>query len=538
MCQSWIAVCFYIYIVYKNKKEIYFVMADVKLELKKNTLSDAQSNTYSATKNADGKSCTIFVNDRTKNGLGKDDYFYYNGDISLFSQKEIKDVIGNGIDGKKYDASNVVKGEMDNSGVKKATKMDNCKDLQEGEYYELGSVLDCADKASKDQTFVKAEVKTEKPAEAPKADTPADKPAAPAPKVASKAPEQTYYDEGYYEPQQGGYGDESPFSPLAGSALCGGVFGGFIGALFGGARGFVSGALGGALGGIMNLFGGGMGGGFACGGYSGGADPMDAALNGVFTGLLRDAALISSSRSMSYPSTFAPMTFGYPTEMNSKPAPAPEQSKTQAPESAVTPQASNTAPANQTQESGSTTGTTPAAAQAKASAPIENKIELGKGLYSEVKPDTKEEITKQSSDLEKEAKEILSHPAKSNNEKALNAEHDKLTELYGSAFNPQAPFDSRLSDQIRIRINEIGQLKRKIADAQSADDSDPKVQEVNTLLSHDLSTYSKAELKAELKQLQDTYINMASGQIKGGEALRNSVEAQTRKVHQLIKQKK
>lgn len=294
-------------------------MADVKLAFTKNTLSDTNSTTYSATKNANGKSCTIFVNDRTKNGFGKDDYFYYQGDISLFSQKEIKELIDNGADGKKYNANTVAKPELGDDGIKKITKMDNCKEMQEGYYYELGNIYNCAEKASQDQTFVKAEAKaaeaakttapatptaSEKPADAPKTDKPAEvaKTDIPAPPT----PAQTYNKQ-YYRPQgiqqpPVSYGP-SPAEMMGTSALAGGAIGGFIGALFGGARGFFAGAMGGALGGLMSFCGmsalGGFGGGFGggcdySGGFGMGYDPTDDALNMTFANFLNSVSARNS----------------------------------------------------------------------------------------------------------------------------------------------------------------------------------------------------------------------------------------------------
>lgn len=298
-------------------------MADVtNLEFKKyNKLSDIPGTAYSVTKTTGNKICTIFVNDRTSNGFGKDDYFYYDGDISLFSQKEIKDLVDKGVEGKKYNASNVAK-DVNPEGTVKLAKMDNCKDVEEGKYYELGSIMDCATKASEGQTFVKAETKAATAAEAAKTAPPAapaatEKPAEPAKAEKTEpappaqalmhAPEHTYDNQEYYDPQQGGYEYESPLSPLAGSALCGGAIGGIIGALIGGFKGFFSGALGGALGGVMSLFGGGIGGfmsgGYCGGGYDDGMASLDAALNWTFA---KNLSLMSAPRQYVLPALQSP----------------------------------------------------------------------------------------------------------------------------------------------------------------------------------------------------------------------------------------
>lgn len=273
-------------------------MADVKLAFKRDSLSDANSTTYSATKNVNGKSCTIFVNDRTKNGFGKDDYFYYNGDISLFSQKEIKELVNQGVDGKGYNANTVATPELGSAGI-----LTDCKDMQEGQYYELGSVFDCADKASKDQTFVKSETKTDKPV-APKAETPEEAPKAeiPPPPV----PEQSY-DQQYSQPQWGqqppvSYGP-SPAMMFGAPIIAGGAIGGVIGGIFGGFKGFLGGLFGGAFGGMMGISG--MGGGFGGfgGGFGGGGmDSTDVALNMAFANFFN-----SVSAPQSYPMLAMPM---------------------------------------------------------------------------------------------------------------------------------------------------------------------------------------------------------------------------------------
>lgn len=300
-------------------------MADVDLKFQKDNVivTDRKSATYSCTKTVGNKTCTIFVNDRSKNGFGKDDFFFYDGDISLFSQKEIKDLVDKGVDGKKYDANNVGK-KVSTKGIEKLVKMDTCKDLEQGKYYELGSVFDCSTKGAEAEAKVKAEADAKakaeaeakakaeadaKAAEAAKTAPPAtpaatEKPAVakaekPIPPPPAKAPEQNYYNQEYYQP--GGYAPayEPTISPLAGSALFGGAIGGFLGALFGGFKGFLSGAFGGALGGLMGFCGmSGMGGGFMGGGFGGGYDDgmasLDAALNQTFArGLYNMSALAS-----------------------------------------------------------------------------------------------------------------------------------------------------------------------------------------------------------------------------------------------------
>lgn len=272
-------------------------MADVtNLEFTKSTY-DTSSTTYSATKNDGKKTCTIFVNDRTNNGFGKDDYFYYKGDISLFSQTEIKNIIEKGAGGQKYVAANVATGKMDASGIRQVAKLDTCKELQEGEYYEVGSVFNCAAKAEeKTQAEAKAKAEAEakakaaadaKAAEAAKNAPPAT-PAAKDEKPIPPPPEQNY-DQQYYQQQWAqqppvSYGP-SPAEMMGTSALAGGAIGGIIGFLFGGPKGFWGGAFGGALGGLMSFCGMGamgfMGGGF--GGYDdGGMASLDAELNGLF----------------------------------------------------------------------------------------------------------------------------------------------------------------------------------------------------------------------------------------------------------------
>lgn len=299
-------------------------MADItNLEFKQNKLGRDNSATYSATKKVGNKTCTIFVNDRTKNGFGRDDFFFYDGDISLFSQKEIKDLIDKGADGKKYDANNI--GNVESTdGIDKLVKMDSCKDLEKGKYYELGSVFDCANKSvvaeEKAQAEAKAKADAEaaakakaeadaKAAEASKTTPPAtpattEKPAEAAkteksdptpPALPAETSEQDYYNQ--YGPQQGVYEPPSMAATIGAPILAGGAIGGIIGMLFGGARGFFSGLLGGALGGLMSLFGGGigfMGGGFMGGGYDGGMASVDNALNGIFArGMYNMAGLMS-----------------------------------------------------------------------------------------------------------------------------------------------------------------------------------------------------------------------------------------------------
>lgn len=303
-------------------------MADVtSLEFKKDNVivTDRKSTTYSASKTVGSKTCTVFVNDRTKNGFGKDDFFFYDGDISLFSQTEIKDLVDKGVDGKKYDANNVAKGKISTKGIEKLVKMDTCKDLEQGKNYELGSVFNCASKGAEAETKAQAEADakvaaeakaaaeakvaaaakvaeaaktapavtpaaTEKPAEAAKNEKPIPPPPA-------KAPEQNY-NQDYYMPQQGGYEPPSMAATIGAPILAGGAIGGILGMLFGGARGFFGGFLGGAMGGLMSLFGGGMMGGSMMGGFGGGygmgPDPMDAALNMTFArGLDGMSALMS-----------------------------------------------------------------------------------------------------------------------------------------------------------------------------------------------------------------------------------------------------
>lgn len=297
-------------------------MADVtSLEFKKDTLGTGNSATYSATKTVGNKTCTIFVNDRTKNGFGKDDFFFYDGDISLFSQKEIKDLVDKGADGKKYDANNVDK-KVNRDDLEKLVKMDTCKDLEKGKYYELGSVFDCATKAEeKIQTEAKAKADAEaaakakaeadaKAAEAAKTAPPAtpaatEKPVAakaekPIPPPPAKAPAQNdnqqYYQQQWAQPVS--YGP-SPAEMMGTSALAGGAIGGIIGFLFGGSRGFFGGAIGGALGGLMSFCGmSGFGGGMMCGGFGGGYDDgmasLDGALNMTFARGMNNMAAIMS----------------------------------------------------------------------------------------------------------------------------------------------------------------------------------------------------------------------------------------------------
>ncbi len=300
-------------------------MADVNLKFEKNTTqSDRKSINYSATKTVGNKTCTIFVNDRTKNGFGKDDSFFYDGDISLFSQKEIKDLIEQGVDGKKYDENNVAK-----SKISKINIQSDCKEMAVGKYYELGSVFSCANKGAEAEAKTDAEAKakaeaeaaakakaeadakaaeaakaatpaaTEKPAEAAKTEKTDPAPPAPPtpPTPPTEAPEQDYYNQ--YGPPQGGYEPPSLAATIGAPVLAGGAIGGILGMLFGGARGFFGGFLGGALGGLMNLFGGGMGGGYMGGGMMGGGyDDGTASLNGplnwVFANGLNNMAAMMS----------------------------------------------------------------------------------------------------------------------------------------------------------------------------------------------------------------------------------------------------
>lgn len=287
-------------------------MADVNLQFQKDNVivTDKKSATYSCKKTVGEKTCTIFVNDRTKNGFGKDDLFYYDGDISLFSQKEIKDLVEKGVGDKKYDEKNVGKG-VNNVNVKNFVKMDVCKDLEQGKYYELGSVFTCATTGAEAEAKTEAEAKAKadaeaaakakaeadaKAAEAAKTAPPAtpaatEKPAAPAKNEAPIPPPPVQNDDpGYYQQQWSqpvSYGP-SPAEMMGTSALAGGAIGGIIGFLFGGTRGAFGGALGGALGGLMSFCGGGMG--VFGGGMMGGVDQTDMALNMAFANFLNNVS--------------------------------------------------------------------------------------------------------------------------------------------------------------------------------------------------------------------------------------------------------
>lgn len=644
-------------------------MKDLKLflsEIKKDTTSTGSSATYGATKTVGNKSCTIFVKDRTNNGLGKDDDFYYQGDISVFSQKEIKDIIEKGVGDKKYDAANVAQGTITSDGSNKATKMDNCKDLQENQHYELGSVFECATKATESETFVKpaqqapattsqqapaapatsaptadpappapvAPAASQKPAEAPAQQAsvataqqvPAAPTADPAPPVApaqpAKAPEQRY-NQGNYQPQwrqQPAPYQPSPFSPIAGSMLAGGAIGGFIGALFGGFRGFMGGLFGGLLGGLMN-FGGGMGGGFG-GGFGGGMDSMDAALNGVMAGLLNDLASIPSFNRNPHPmltmpqqnrtapsnlpelndSNFddtikssktpvvvefyadwcepckeqSPILDGIAKDYSGKaqvykinadkaqaktdeykveripailifekgevverfdglqskeeltkildkyaPKAAAETAQTPAP--AASP-ANAPAPAAQ-KDSKTGTVTQPDTPSTSTPLPLSHNGAVPKFENPDPVP-TPQEV----SALENEAKTILAghSPNKYNRLKAINQK------LMDNSTNGEVmtQITQYLSDPEVIKLHESQE------DANSIDSSDPKVQEANALVSHDVSTYSKEQLEAEYEKLRITYTGVTNGTIRGGHDLINSVLEQMRKVDKLIKQKK
>lgn len=315
-------------------------MADVNLKFEKDTtLSDRRSTTYSTTKTVGEKSCTIFVNDITKNGFGKKDRFMYKGDISLFSQKEIQDLISKGVDDKPYNAGD----KTPPRASFKTEKVDECKEIKEGHYYGLGDILDCSAKGVEAEEKAQAEAKAKtdaeaaakakveadaKAAEAAKTAPPAtpaatEKPAAakaekPIPPPPAQAPEQNYNQE-YYQQQWAqpvSYGP-SPAEMMGTSALAGGAIGGILGFLFGGSRGFFSGAFGGALGGLMGFcgmsgmsgMGGAMiGGGFDCGGFGMGPDPTDAALNMTFANFFNSVSsprpyIMPALQSQSAPAT-------------------------------------------------------------------------------------------------------------------------------------------------------------------------------------------------------------------------------------------
>ena len=338
-------------------------MTEVNLELKKdNKLSDRHSITYSVTKTVGNKTCTIFINDTTKNGFDKNDRIMYKGDISLFAQKEIKDVITNGINNKPYDANNIPK-KKSSAGVE---KLNDCKEIKEGHYYGLGDVLDCGTKAleaeakaDKITTLEKAAeaLKEAKPAASQTATPtaqPAQKPAQPAQQIKAAVPARQVYSNQYYMPAPPQPMYDAPVmyaaspasvvgSSMLAGGLMGGIFGGIFGGLFGGARGFsgglMSGMMGGMMGGLLGglgSFGGGFGGfgggigGFGCGfggGFEGGfgaPDATDMALNQIFSSFMGSLSAQSYMMSAYSPANMTggeSMPYSYsPQPLNQRPA--------------------------------------------------------------------------------------------------------------------------------------------------------------------------------------------------------------------------